>query len=137
MYTNDGECLTLWESLDRKAPPVSLRETGRAAGFGPGLRIHFLDFNSRHRTLGPETGVNLAFTGGSPLPNPKQRPSVEEKTAAKRAMVAMEDAYQKRKRESEARAEEHAATGHANAAPQCPRCRKSVLTPGGLTAHQG
>jgi hypothetical protein len=80
LWTVDEERITFYESLDVAASRDSMSGGGKTVGFGVGMQLPLSEFNRKHRTHLGDTGATLDLTADC---NIKQRPSRQEKAAAK------------------------------------------------------
>ena len=135
----DGS-LVLFELLDVPASKASIAAGGTAVGYGPGLMITHEEYENKHRSHRPETGVQLVQEDGSSansLPaKSRQRPSRQEKAedevrqdTARRAKAA------KRYAVKEAAAET-AASQDRNDLLTCGKCQRSFMTEGWFARHR-
>lgn len=139
IWAIDEEHITYWEYLDVEASKESIRTTGRAVGFGPGLKMTITEFNKTQRTHKEKTtGASLLFGNGKETsdPNPKQRASTSEKMAAKKEM-----SMQAEKRAADARQKLEARkaleeSSYVAEAVTCCDCERKFLSGGGLASHQ-
>ena len=60
---DERDTITFYEMLDVESSRKSIRETGRAVGFGPGLKITSADYNATHRTQIKRSGASLDMDG--------------------------------------------------------------------------
>jgi hypothetical protein len=137
MWSIDEEEITFWESLDVEASKESLNTTGRAVGYGPGVKMTIADFNEKQRTQLAPTGATLEMADGSASapPNPKGRLGRHEKTEKIRdaeAKKAAATAVAAEKIEAQKAREE---ASFARDIDECARCKTRFLTKGNYIRH--
>ena len=137
MWTLDGKSITFWESLDLKASKETMKRTGRAVGYGPGVKMSFKEFNETQRTQLTATGAALEMQDGtsSAVPNPRQRASHEEKSRAKGAAEAKRVGVKEAAVEKAAVEVAKIEGAFAGDVDECARCGLRFLTAGWYNRH--
>ena len=132
LWTIDEDSITFYESLDVASSKELMSSGGQAVGFGEGVKMTLSEFNKKHSTQQGVTGATLDLASDH---NTKQRPSRDEKAAAKGARERMKS-ERARALEVKSAAASAAAEAHSDRAiEQCPRCGKSFLTRGWYVRH--
>lgn len=134
------ETLKMWELLDEEKSRDSIRNGGKAVGYGPRIQMSITEFNENQRSHSKDTGVQLSQADGSSAltlaPNPKQRQSRYEKAASKQAkQEAQNRKKQKRERRDEAAASVARSQYRGDIQRCCGRCQLQFMTKGGLLNH--
>ena len=137
MWTIDEGSITFFESLDVLKSKASMATTGRAVGYGPGVKMTLAEFNEKQRTQIAPTGATLEMADGSERasPNPRERLGRGEK---KKKQLAAEE---KRSGAALLAAEKREALRAKEEAPfardidQCARCKKKFLSKGQFIQH--
>lgn len=130
--------ITYWEYLDPAASEVSIKETGRAVGYGPGVTEALTEFDKKRRSqISRETGATLssASSEGLTFASPKARPSRDEKATAAVAAGADKQAARKKREEKEAAELAVVESQYRRDIDVCPRCGVRFLSPGGFSRH--
>ena len=130
--------ITYWEYLDPAASAVSIKETGRAVGYGPGVTEALTEFNKKRRSQNArEKGATLssASSEGITFAPPKARPSRDEKATAAVAAGADKQAAEKKREENEAAELAVVESQYRRDIDVCPRCGVRFLSPGGFSRH--
>jgi hypothetical protein len=137
MWCMKPDEIIFWESVDLEGSYESMAAGGQAVGFGPGFKITKCEFDKKHRTGAAETGATLSFGKGKdpPKPNPKQRPSREEKKAASVTKAAIALSKQQRAEAIQQMELTRSEADYANAVNTCPRCKQMFLTAGWFASH--
>ena len=133
---DERDTITFYEMLDVESSRKSIRETGRAVGFGPGLKITSADFNAKHRTQIKSSGASLDMGTAGPA-YPKQRMSRAEKTekkesACKKSELKAADRALRVKMKLEI-----AKSQNDDDAFRCPRCHELFIRSGWYLKHRG
>mmetsp|Transcript_36418 Transcript_36418/g.72193 ORF Transcript_36418/g.72193 Transcript_36418/m.72193 type:complete len:623 (+) Transcript_36418:152-2020(+) len=138
LHTVASGSITFWEYLDPAASEISIKTTGRAVGYGPGVTETLTEFDTKRRSqVEKETGASLvsASNGGITLSAPKARPSKSEKVAAAAAAEEKKQAAKKKQGEKEAEQLAVAESQFRHDTDVCPRCGVRFLSPGGFGRH--
>ena len=121
LWTIGEECITFYESLDGAASRESMSGGGKAVGFGEGMQLPLSEFNKKHSTQLGVTDATLDLTSDY---NTKQRPSRQEKAAAKDARECKKAAKASTIQDKAAAASAAAEAHSDGAVEKCPRCGK-------------
>ena len=138
LWTIDETHITFWESLDVEASRTSMKEGGRAVGFGPGVKMALAEYGAKQRTQLKSTGATLrhADGGSSSAPNPKQRASKNEKKRQKEKKEGEREAKTAAAAEEQEKRDEEEALFCNNETDECPRCHQQFLSKGWFNRHR-
>ena len=137
----DKSNVKYWEHLGPAASEESILATGRAVGYGPGIKEGLEEFEKARRSQATEkTGAALSFADGDSssfaFSAPKPRLSRGQKEKAKGAASAKVEEAKVRPDEREVAAQAARESQNRKGVGVFPLCHTRCLAAGGLGRHR-
>ena len=141
LYTIDKSNVAYWEYLDPAASEESILATGRAVGYGSGIKEGLEEFDKARRSQASEkTGATLPFADGdsssSAFSAPKPRLSRGQKEEEKGAASAKTEEAKVRRDEREVAVRAARDSQNRKDIDVCSLCHTRFLTAGGFGRHR-